>query len=281
MNKAMQEFLSFEKLYHFTKFESALKIINGGQIKYGRLSKMNDASEKEKHIYNSFKNGEEDFNFEVIEKEINNYEQVSLTEDRNKFSGYGFELHQMWGIYADKGKGVCFVFDRHKLIDYVKQTDCEVIMGPVAYSTDFSQDIFTDINSNAEIKSWIKENAHKLFFTKRKEWEYEQEFRLVKRFDEHDDFHGIPIMDCLKYVIIFTPETSSHHDFVENCLEYKLLKYFLPNTVPILSYECFCQEYQLIGYVRETVWCESCQSSLDNGEQIDILAPKKRVSSQQ
>jgi hypothetical protein len=270
MKQGMKDFLSFEKLYHFTNFDNALKIINSGQLKFGRLSNMNDASEKEKNIYNFFKGNSCCPDLEKIKKEVYNYEQISLTEDKMGTVNFGFELHQLWGLYADKSSGVCFIFDRQQLLENIGGSDEDIINGPVEYKADFTQELFTDISSEVEIVSWIRDNANFLFFTKRKEWEHEQEYRVMKRFEEHDSFHGIPVLDSLRYVVIFNPKTSSSHNFIENSLEYKLLQYFLPNSVPILSYECFDGEYQLIGKVREAVWNESRKIPFQNGEQIDV-----------
>ena len=270
MKQGMKDFLSFEKLYHFTNFDNALKIINSGQLKFGRLSNMNDASEKEKNIYNFFKGNSCCPDLEKIKKEVYNYEQISLTEDKMGTVNFGFELHQLWGLYADKSSGVCFIFDRQQLLENIGGSDEDIIKGPVEYKADFTQDFITDISSEVEIVSWIRDNANFLFFTKRKEWEHEQEYRIIKRFEEHDLFHGISVLGSLRYVVLFNPMTSSSHIFIENSLEYKLLQYFLPNSVPILSYECFDGEYQLIGKVRETVWNESCKIPFQNGEQIDV-----------
>ena len=44
-------------------------------------------------------------------------QQISFSQDRVVDGCYylGFDLHTMWGLYADKGYGVCLVFDKDKL----------------------------------------------------------------------------------------------------------------------------------------------------------------------
>ena len=48
------------------------------------------------------------------------YRQISLTIDDMEQNKLGFDLHQMWGLYADKGKGVCLVFDKDTKVSQVK-----------------------------------------------------------------------------------------------------------------------------------------------------------------
>jgi hypothetical protein len=268
----MEEFLSLQKLYHFTKFDTALKIIKSGKLKFNVLSKMNDALEMDKHIYNLIIDIDKDRLIDTndIKKEIYNYEQISLTEDKRRFGSYGFELHQLWGHYAENTTGVCFVFDRERLIETLSDSKENNFHGAVTYVENFTQDQFTNVPNNDEIKVWVKENAQRLFFTKRKEWEHEQEYRIIQRFREHDSFHGIDIRNSMRYAILFNPETSKIHDCIEDCLEYKILKSLLPLNVHILSYECFAGEYQLIGNFRETVWTESGRLSIEEGDKIDV-----------
>ena len=142
MNNRMEEFLSLQKLYHFTKFDTALKIIKSGKLKFNVLSKMNDALEMDKHIYNLIIDIDKDRLIDTndIKKEIYNYEQISLTEDKRRFGSYGFELHQLWGHYAENTAGVCFVFDRERLIETLSDYKENNFHGAVTYVENFTQD---------------------------------------------------------------------------------------------------------------------------------------------
>ena len=48
----------------------------------------------------------------LAEDEMRRYQVISFAQDRD-YEGYdflGFDLHTLWGLYADKGRGVCLVF---------------------------------------------------------------------------------------------------------------------------------------------------------------------------
>ena len=53
----------------------------------------------------------------LLEAELRRYQQISFAQDREceDCTYLGFDLHSMWGLYADKGYGVCLVFDKDKL----------------------------------------------------------------------------------------------------------------------------------------------------------------------
>ena len=49
--KIREQFKQTEKLYHFTSFDTALKIIETNRLKFGRLNNMNDIQEKFQSLY--------------------------------------------------------------------------------------------------------------------------------------------------------------------------------------------------------------------------------------
>lgn len=52
-----------------------------------------------------------------MEKEIHKYQQISFIKDwiRDGFEYLSFDMHTMWGLYAEKGYGAFLVFDKNKL----------------------------------------------------------------------------------------------------------------------------------------------------------------------
>lgn len=65
------------------------------------------------------------------EEEMRKYQQLSFSQDRVVDGGHylGFDLHTMWGLYADKGYGVCLVFDKENLNLVLEITQLISIMG--------------------------------------------------------------------------------------------------------------------------------------------------------
>lgn len=93
---------SFDKqniLFHYTRLESALKIITSNTLLFGNFETMNDISEVRREIFD-----------EKLEKEICLYKSISFTTDQN--DPRGFAVDSLWGYYAEKGNGVCLAFDK-------------------------------------------------------------------------------------------------------------------------------------------------------------------------
>ena len=201
-----EQFKQTEKLYHFTSFDTALKIIESNRLRFGRLSNMNDIHENDKIVFaDANGQGIDEFPSDVLDvlyDEIYKFRQISLTSDGEKGDKNGFDLHQMWGLYADKGEGVCLVFDKKELeknsdmvnihkerVNYDKTQELE------SYVVTLSRE---PENVSAEVKSQIP----KIFFHKRKEWEHEQEYRLIKRCPNTIKEEYLLLGHALKYVIL-------------------------------------------------------------------------------
>lgn len=83
---------------------------------------------------------------------------LSLTTRKNNFI--------MWSHYAASHTGICIGFDMNKVFDAVKGT-----LGKVTYQTTLP---VKHLNDAAE------QFIHNLLFTKSNDWEYEDEYRLIK-----------------------------------------------------------------------------------------------------
>lgn len=217
-------------------------IIRDNGLKYSMLRRTNDICENAKSVFNVYCPESEDFIVDAIEREIYRYRQISLSEDKPKPGRKGFDLQQMWGLYADNGHGVCLAFDKNELISALP-SDC--VHGEVNYEADATSSNITNIRSCGQIQSYIKCNAKALFFSKRKEWEHEQEYRIVRRFDDGEPEKRLSIDNSLKYVIIQSPRTIKPNDSILNSCEYICLRRILPQQVRLLAYEPFICEQSL------------------------------------
>lgn len=175
MRKSIRErFAEMTRLYHFTSFDAACKIIESKRLRFGKLSQMNDLIESDKIVFQRvvFGNLKEDKdNGQFAEEEMRRYQQISFAQDRfvDDKIYEGFNLHTMWGLYADKGYGVCLVCDKNKL----KLAD-----GDYARDVEYMDYVLPDYafrnKSKNGLKSEIWRKRDEIFFYKRKEWEYEQ-----------------------------------------------------------------------------------------------------------
>lgn len=279
MNPEAERFASMEKLYHFTTLSNAEKIVENNTLKFGRLKQMNDLCENSKNIYNYLHPLHPNINTDYIKTEINKYRQISLTEDKTVFGRKGFDLHQMWGKYAADGRGVCLVFDKNKLIEAIeKEGECN--HRNVIYLENFSPDVFTDIRRKKEIQKWVQDNANQLFFIKRKEWEHEQEYRIVKRFEDYKKNYFFNFCDSLKYIILASTRARVPYNntkSAEKCeppilksKKYEKIQQYLPHDVHILVYEPYLGSYILYNITGNIIWSETGEYGFKEGDNIDI-----------
>jgi len=171
----------FAKLYHYTSFDTFVKIWLTKRLKYGIISAVNDIQETAKGI-----------SCELIQQtallcaynDIRlSYKQISLTMDYDSYYK-GCMSPIMWGHYADKRRGVCIELDYSKLC-----FSTNALKGIVNYKNLLNKS--TQIPPEAKtvkcIKKFIHKNAKEIFFTKQSGWRGENEFRIVSNDSEYLD----------------------------------------------------------------------------------------------
>lgn len=209
-------------VFHFTKFESALRIIASKSLKFGRFENMNDIAEAKRDVYGMV-------SADIINAELSKYQSISLTLDDP--SHRGFKIDPLWGHYAQGGNGACLVFDIEKLSQKMKeQFETNATIAPINYSSEFTNAIFTEGDSQEAVRQYIEDNLEDIFFTKSLDWEYEQELRiLIKEDDLNEKF--IYWDDALIAVILCLPKVYDY----KGTPEFKILKSMLAD-IPILHY---------------------------------------------
>ena len=183
---------------------------------------------------------------ETINKELSNYQSISLTLD--KPSRRGFKIDPLWGHYAQGGNGVCLVFDKDKLSQAViEQFGEKATIAPIDYLLEFSNAIFTEGDSQEAVEKYIKDNVKDIFFTKALDWEYEQELRvLIKGYDKDEKLHYGE--DALIAVILCLPKVVNYKE----SSEFKILKPMLAD-IPILNYTTSLGNKELLDENGEKV----------------------------
>jgi hypothetical protein len=222
-------------LFHYTNFESALKIIVTRSLKFGNFEDMNDIAEANREVFGMVADN-------IIYKALSEYHSISLTLDNS--SRRGFSIDPLWGHYAQKGNGVCLVFDKNTLYSSLKkQFGNNAIIAPIIYKSDYTGTVFTDGHTEDEVKKYIANYIDNIFFTKSVDWEYEHELRiLVKESNEYFYFGE----DSLIAVILCLPKVWDYKDSPE----FKILKDILPNK-PILRYTTRFGNRELLNEVGD------------------------------
>jgi hypothetical protein len=172
----------YKKLYHYTSFDSFVKIWLSKSLKFSPVSNVNDIQEKviEASIINP-EQIELANSFIAIRK---SFKQVSFTMDYDSYLK-GSMSPMMWGLYADKTKGVCIELDYNKI-----QFPRNCLKGIVEYKAILNKyhGISPDIKTESDLNRFILKHQKELFFTKNKCWSGENEYRILSK---ENDFLNI------------------------------------------------------------------------------------------
>ena len=203
------EALRGRKLFHFTSFESFVKIWLSQKILLGSIENVNDFME--------YKHTVEVNNpcclplTEAFNDVRMSFRQLSFTLDDDQMEG--FKNPMMWGQYANKGRGVCMEFDFNKL--YLNYKDkSEVFDGFVCYKDKLPKlPPINGIITRNDIRRYILRNKEPIMFTKFTVWDVENEYRIVS-----DNISEIEIDNTISAVYL-TSCLSDECVFVEKLLE--------------------------------------------------------------
>lgn len=237
-------FQSIEKLYHYTSFESALKIIESQTLLFNPLKRMNDINELYRPLY--FNQNYSKENWDKMKEMIYSHQQISLSRDIGVKKG--FDIPAMWGHYSDKGRGVCLVFSKEKLLNTLSE---EHIKGSVRYLNinKFDPDIVASPTIE-RTKRFSKREYRDYFFKKTKDWSYEQEFRILLRSDSCERVK-LCFQDALIGVIAHRADDVKENEKYWNSIYCSILKKYCDN---IYVYESWGKERHLQKEDGKCVW---------------------------
>lgn len=175
-------FNGYEPIFHYTTFESAIKILASKKLRFGVMNKMNDPDESFRQIFiNTGRKFVDNYNclsIDAISEEFQHYQQISFSCSSPKKAG--FQLQNMWGNYADKGYGVCLVFDK-KIINEMHPS----YSGKVRYSHNNKPTLMLPTFTNKkDFHTHISKHIKSIFFKKSDEWRSEQEYRIIQYFEK-------------------------------------------------------------------------------------------------
>lgn len=163
----------YKRLYHYTSFDTFVKIWLTKHLLFGTVTSTNDIQEAD--ISSSITNMQQVPLAQAYRDIRTSFKQISFTMDYDTYL-MGCMSPMMWGLYADKRKGVCIELDYDKII-FPK--DC--IKGPVKYKKVLKKNtqIPPEAKSSNDIKRYIMKNKNELFLTKQASWKGENEYRIL------------------------------------------------------------------------------------------------------
>lgn len=228
-SKPASDFMKFSgnNLFHYTSFDSALKIISSNTLKFGLFENMNDIAEVKREYFTNI-------DIEEVELEMKKYKSISFTwDDSNK---RGYEIDSLWGYYAQKGNGVCLVFDKSMLLNCLEEKS-KAYHKSIEYLNNFSNSISLNGDNSKEVSKYIAKYVDDLFFTKSLDWKHEHEYRFLLYSSNEEE--TLFLRNSLLAIILCMPKLNE----IEDSLEYKILSKLI--DLPILHYKTCLGEKEL------------------------------------
>lgn len=233
-----------KRLYHYTSFDSFVRIWLTHTLKFGEVANMNDMFESNPssqcHILGDLQY------LDKYQKEKKLYKQISLTMDFDSYT-QGCMSQMMWGQYGDKGKGVCIEFDFAKLMKHVKK---RMLHDAISYTHQLPEPPTITKETARNWDSFFRSNQKELFFTKHDCWSKENEYRIVSKKDDYLKVDGAIT------AIYITKTNSKECECIENLLKDNhdvYLKCVYQDSMPnVGTYLNICDvEYRIKHYYND------------------------------
>ena len=153
----------YKKLYHYTSFDTFLKIFFSKKLKYGEPVNVNDILEANKTLL--IDNPCQIPLLFALRETINSYKQLSFTMDYDSMLK-GCMSNAMWYHYGDKRKGVCIEFDFDKL-----KLPSKSIHGLVKYKYLLKNNLILPKGAatSNDVEKYVEKNIKRIFFENTKE----------------------------------------------------------------------------------------------------------------
>lgn len=187
-------------LFHYTKFESLLKILETMTLRSSPLCKMNDLNEAN---INSLDWNQDFMLMFKAEKYVK--EQCSIISfSKNYLTGpicqEGSNHPAMWAHYAEDSKGVCIVLDKDTLLENNNKQLAKLFykIEPVSYTLHNAPKHGIEYETYTNISDFVRKNYKELFYKKHVDWSYEDEIRF---FVESSEIY-LNIKGAIKYIVL-------------------------------------------------------------------------------
>ena len=182
-----------DHLYHYTSVEAAAAIVSSGELRFSKIDRLNDINE----IRGPEVLLKDERDKEELRDLLLHFTQISLTADKN--GHYGFDIPAMWGHYAQNGHGACLIINKRMVLSEVMNREMDADYVLYSNVQDLNN-IFYDKDKYGSPDVFIRACKEDLFYHKTKDWEYEQEFRLITIDDAPANFS---IKDAIEGIILY------------------------------------------------------------------------------
>jgi len=205
-----------EILCHYTKCETAIKILEELSLRFGKISNSNDPIEIKNMKFQY--SGSDDATYKMISDNLNDYLNSILSLISFSHGEYSFDenfydenishslhdlkirppfyLPRMWTLYAENHSGVCFVLKKndflnnamdflkdsyhfsHDTVDYSDFVTDDTLK-EMSDSYDIDEKILQEYRPKETIQKYLEEHAEFNYFNKDRDWDDEHEYRFL------------------------------------------------------------------------------------------------------
>ncbi|WP_338850476.1 DUF2971 domain-containing protein [Clostridium perfringens] len=264
-----------DNLYHFTNLESLIKILLTEEFLLSNIRNVNDYGEffddydliavEEFKKKNNIKENEWKYILdkeyhEAQQKDLDRIKQVSKRVSSIYMACFTYlspkeniwDKPSLWGTYADRGNGVCIVFDKGKLDKLFNNSFQNekffMINGKISYliGSDYKKITKHLVNYfDGDMNKFVKEK----YLIKNKEWSVEQEYRYLvypKELSEKNEmFLKLKnILPTIKGVIVGDKVVKYQFDLIK-----KVKDKLLPNS-RFISMSCLEQPDKFVDLLK-------------------------------
>ncbi|RZL43979.1 MAG: DUF2971 domain-containing protein [Pedobacter sp.] len=212
----MKPFLPYNRLYHYRSFETAKNhILPEKKLRLSPIVNTNDPRENRSFIFSTIYN---DDNHDWIRRNqrvsdfLRKDCKILCFSDDNKDHFWGYSYSRMWALYGGNHRGICLGLDKKEFImenigfinkflfKKVIYEQHKMTEQPQWRTVDFTK--LNDIGEEKYLREVFRvENLDYLFFTKNKEWESEEEIRLLY-FSDNENPEYCSIKNSLKKIYL-------------------------------------------------------------------------------
>lgn len=223
----------YSSLYHFTSFDTFVKIWLTKVLRFSPTMLVNDIQEVRLSKSCSVCNMQQLPFLSAFNDIRPNYKQISLSMDKDSYMK-GCMNTMMWGHYGDKGNGVCIELDFEKL-NLPNNIHC--FHGQVRYVElmDKACKIDPSLKTLKGLKKFFYKKRKAIFFTKHIGWKQEDEYRIIS-----DELQFIDISKAIKCIYVTDCDSCTCmyvEELVKNAVPIQFIKYISTKdnkAIPIL-----------------------------------------------
>ena len=255
-------------LFHYTKFEGFLNILDSMTLRSSPLCKMNDLNEADLSELDWTSDFLMMWNAQDYVRTKCSVISFSQNYEVDFVCREGSNHPALWAHYADDSKGVCIVLDRDSLLEVNKNRLEHVFykLEDIEYTWNHSPSLKVSEEKYSSVSEFVQKNYRELFFKKDIDWTNEGEARLFLESPQE----YLNIRGAIKHIVLgkkLVEDKSKMRKLLSIILSPSLRQYF--------TYHSFASmQSSLGGYITQDAssHIRACLEEMLKDGEVDIAS---------